>query len=103
MSERPGDLDGLVVRGAAEREELARVWRSAEYTVRETASEAGAVVGRSVSQARWAGALFAVGALLLRFRKLRSGYRWASWILRFAPPLVGRLHLFGGRDSKKGK
>ena len=103
MNGRPEELSKLVARGAAERAELARAWRSAEYTFRETASEAGAVVARSVSQARWVAALFAAGALLLRFKKLRRGYRWVSWILRFAPPLAGRLHLFGGRDSKKGE
>lgn len=103
MSERSDDLSSLVARGSLERAELARAWRSAEFTIREAAAETGATVAKSVSQARWVAALFAAGALLLRFKKLRRGYRWASWILRFAPPIVGRLHLFGRRDSKNGE
>lgn len=104
------DLDALVAAGVRERGRAAASWRAVEENTRRVVSEAAAGVETAGTTIKWGGLLMVAAAILLRWTKLRTGWRagrflWtlAPMLARIAGPRAGGFlsHLFRRGNSEK--
>ena len=105
------DLDALVTAGSRERSRLVSSWAELERTTQHLSSQAIAGVETAGTTLKWGSLFMLAAAVLLRWTKLRSGWKigkvlWAfvPALARFSAPRGGGLlsHLFGRGNSEKG-
>ena len=103
-------LDDLAAAGDRERVRVAAAWRELEGATARMASDAAKGIETAGATLKWGGLFLLAGAVLLRWTKVRSGWKIGKVLLAAAPALAkytapsaaGLLsHLFRRRDSEK--
>lgn len=104
-------LDELAAAGDRERLRLASAWRGFEGASARIASDAAAGLETAGTTLKWGGLFLLAGAVLMRWTKVRSGWKIGKLLLatvpalaKFAAPRAPGLlsHFFRRRDSEKG-
>lgn len=104
------DLDALAAAGDRERIRLASAWRSLEHATGRLSSETAARIETAGSTLKWGGLSMLAATVLLRWTKVRTGWKVGKVLLGVAPALArlaaprapGFLsHLLRRRDSEK--
>ena len=104
------DLDALAAAGDRERIRLASAWRSLEHATGRLSSETAARIETAGSTLKWGGISMLAATVLLRWTKVRTGWKVGKVLLGVAPALArlaaprapGFLsHLLRRRDSEK--
>ncbi|HET9793540.1 MAG TPA: hypothetical protein VFS34_03680 [Thermoanaerobaculia bacterium] len=105
------DLEDLVAAGDRERVRLGASWRELESATARISSETVAGVETAGASLKWGGLFLLGAAVLMRWTKVRSGWKIGKVLLATAPMLArfasprapGVLsHLFRRRNSEKG-
>ena len=105
------DLDELAAAGDRERVRLGSAWKELEGATARISSQAVAGVETAGATLKWGGLFLLGAAVLMRWTKLRSGWKvgkvllaTAPMLARFAAPRAPGLfsHFFRRRDSEKG-
>jgi hypothetical protein len=105
------DLEDLAAAGDRERVRLGSSWRELEAATARISSETVAGVETAGATLKWGGLFLLGAAVLMRWTKVRSGWKIGKVLLAAAPMLAryasprasGVLsHLFRRRDSEKG-
>jgi len=105
------DLDDLAAAGDRERVRLGSAWRELEASTARISSETVAGVETAGATLKWGGLFLLGAAIVMRWTKVRSGWKIGKVLLATAPMLAryaspratGLLsHLFRRRDSEKG-
>jgi hypothetical protein len=104
------DFEDLVAAGSRERARLVSAWRAVDASTHRGLAEAASGIETAGATLKWGGLLAVAAAILLRWTKVRSGFRAGKFLWTLAPMLTriaaprmgGRFsHLFGRRDSEK--
>jgi hypothetical protein len=104
------DLEDLAAAGQRERVLLGDAWRELESATARISSETVAGVETAGATLKWGGLFLLGAAVLMRWTKLRSGWRLGKVLLatapivaRYASPRAPGLlsHFFRRRDSEK--
>ena len=104
-------LDELAAAGDRERVRLATAWGDFEAATERIASDAAAGIETAGTTLKWGGLFLLGAAVLMRWTKVRSGWKIGKLLLatapalaKFAAPRAPRLlsHLFRRRNSEKG-
>jgi len=105
------DLDDLAAAGDRERVRLGSAWRELEASTARISSETVAGFETAGATLKWGGLFLLGAAIVMRWTKVRSGWKIGKVLLATAPMLAryaspratGLLsHLFRRRDSEKG-